>query len=174
MKKAGIGAFFAGAVLALALTAGSPAAAQQVKELGDFQDWSAYSYESNGQTICFMSSSPTQARGNYTRRGDIFTMVTHRPERGTRDVVSVEAGYTYKDGSTVTVDVDGDDFTLFTQGGNAWAQAADIDAALVRRMKAGLKMVITGTSSRGTLTTDTYSLRGFTAAYDAISKACPA
>jgi len=39
-------------------------------------------------------------------------------------------------------------------------------------MRAGLTMVVKGTSSRGTLTTDTYSLRGFTAAYDAMQKAC--
>jgi hypothetical protein len=33
-------------------------------------------------------------------------------------------------------------------------------------------MIVKGTSSRGTLTTDTYSLSGFTAAFNAISKAC--
>ena len=39
-------------------------------------------------------------------------------------------------------------------------------------MKGGKAMVVKGTSSRGTLTTDTYSLAGFTAAYAAIGKAC--
>ena len=39
-------------------------------------------------------------------------------------------------------------------------------------MKGGLAMIVAGISSRGTLTTDTYSLNGFTAAYDAITKAC--
>ena len=33
-------------------------------------------------------------------------------------------------------------------------------------------MVVKGTSSRDTLTTDTYSLIGFTKAYRAIGKAC--
>jgi hypothetical protein len=33
-------------------------------------------------------------------------------------------------------------------------------------------MIITGFSSRGTKTIDTYSLSGFTAAYTAIGKAC--
>ncbi len=164
-----LGALLVGACL----LAAAPASAQSVQELGSFQDWSAYTYDSGGQKICFMSSNPTDAKGNYTRRGDIFTMVTHRPARGTRDVVSVEAGYTYKDGSSVNVDVDGNGFSLFTQGGNAWAPDADTDGALVKAMKAGVKMVIKGTSSRGTVTTDTYSLRGFTAAYDAISGACP-
>ncbi len=39
-------------------------------------------------------------------------------------------------------------------------------------MKAGSNLVVKASSSRGTDTTDTYSLSGFTAAYNAISKAC--
>ena len=39
-------------------------------------------------------------------------------------------------------------------------------------MKNGNKLKITGYSSRGTKTTDTYSLMGFTAAYNHISKSC--
>ena len=39
-------------------------------------------------------------------------------------------------------------------------------------MKKGNRMVVKGTSSRGTLTTDTFSLKGFTKAYGAIGKAC--
>ena len=38
-------------------------------------------------------------------------------------------------------------------------------------MKGGLAMIVAGISSRGTLTTDTYSLNGFPAAYDAIPRA---
>ncbi|MEJ2015625.1 MAG: hypothetical protein P8X61_08410, partial [Limibacillus sp.] len=61
-------------IAAMTLTAGvaafsGGAAAQSVEEIGSFQDWSAYSSSSEGQKICFMSSNPTQARGNYTRRG---------------------------------------------------------------------------------------------------------
>ena len=157
---------------AAALLGGAPASAQSVQELGVFQDWGAYTFKEGGQTVCFMSATPQSAKGNYTRRGDVSTMVTHRPSRGSRDVVSVVAGYTYKQGSTVELDVDGQDFALYTNEGNAWADD-QTDKSLVRAMKAGVEMVIKGTSSRGTLTTDSYSLRGFTAAYDAISKACP-
>ena len=33
-------------------------------------------------------------------------------------------------------------------------------------------MIVRGTSARGTLTADTYSLGGFTAGHEAINKAC--
>jgi len=39
-------------------------------------------------------------------------------------------------------------------------------------MKGGNRMVVYGTSSRGTKTTDTYSLSGFTAMKKRIDKAC--
>ena len=39
-------------------------------------------------------------------------------------------------------------------------------------MKAGKQLIVRGTSSRGTATTDTYSLAGFSAALAAIDKAC--
>jgi len=39
-------------------------------------------------------------------------------------------------------------------------------------MRAGGELVVKGVSTRGTLTTDTYSLKGFTAAWKAINTAC--
>jgi len=43
---------------------------------------------------------------------------------------------------------------------------------LVDAMKKGERLIIEGTSSKGTLTKDTYSLKGFSAAYRAISSKC--
>jgi hypothetical protein len=40
-------------------------------------------------------------------------------------------------------------------------------------MQSGSQMIVTGISGRGAKTSDTYSLLGFTAAYNAINKACP-
>jgi hypothetical protein len=39
-------------------------------------------------------------------------------------------------------------------------------------MRDGKQMVVKGVSSRGTKTTDTYSLAGVSQAYDAINEAC--
>jgi hypothetical protein len=64
-------------------------------------------------------------------------------------------------------------FALFGQGEQAWTRDGNGDAQLVKAMRAGATMVVKGTSARGTLTTDTYSLKGVSAALDAIDKACP-
>ena len=39
-------------------------------------------------------------------------------------------------------------------------------------MKKGLELKVTGESSRGTVTNDTYTLNGFTAAYNKLIEEC--
>ena len=147
----------------------SPARAETV--IGVFNDWSAFTEIEGGRKTCYIGSVPKKSAGNYTQRDPTFVIVTHRPAEGTRDEVSVRAGYTYQQASSVTVTIDRNPFRLWTQGGHAWANTPD-DPKLVAAMRRGNAMVVKGTSTRGTLTTDTYSLTGFTAAYNAASRAC--
>jgi hypothetical protein len=120
-----------------------------------------------------MASSPTRDEGRYTRRGDIFVSVTHRPKERSFDVVSFVAGYTFQSGSQVEVRIGNRTFTnLFTDRDKAWALNDAADRELVAAMRAGERMIVRGTSSRGTATKDTYSLRGFTAAHRAINAKC--
>lgn len=156
-------------MLALALAA-LPAAADEL--LGEFEAWDAAVTEVNGNKVCFISSPPEKAEGDYEQRGPVTTFVTHWPSQDKRDEISIKAGYTYKEDSLVTVQIGGNKWELWTDGDRAWAFDAGDEKALVRAMKGGLEMLVKGTSSRGTLTTDTYSLKGFTAAYEAISEAC--
>ena len=86
--------------------------------------------------------------------------------------VGFTAGYAYQKDSEAVVEVDGKKFTLFTHQDGAWAADAKADNALVQAMMKGRRLVIHGTSSRGTKTVDTYSLIGFTRAHKAIGKAC--
>ena len=150
----------------------APAAAQDPRLIDTFGSWSAFVRTEAGKKVCYMGSVPEKEKGKYQRRGDTFVLVTHRPAEKRFDVVSVEAGYTYKEGAEVTVLIGGQGYPMFTSGGVAWARDAKADRALVGAMKRGLEMVVKGTSSRGTLTEDTYSLTGYTAAHAAIAKAC--
>ena len=91
------------------------------------------------------------------------------PRPGFHDV---PAGHQH-DGIEVALTVDDNkNFRLFTQGETAWAKDADTDKALVTAMRSGSRMVVKGTSTRGTLTTDTYSLSGFSRAYERASREC--
>lgn len=164
--------FHTALLAATVLFAGVGVAAAAQKALGSFGDWSAIADEDNGKKLCYVGSVPKKSEGKYTSRDETHVLITHRPADKVTGEVSVTAGYTYKEGIPVELDIDGKKFKLFTRGGNAWAADAAADKTIVSAMKSGQEMIVRGTSSRGTLTTDTYSLSGFTAAYNAITSAC--
>ena len=156
--------------LFIMLVGATPASAELLVESGD---WAAYKEKNSGGTVCFASSEPTKAKGAYKKRGDIFAIVTHQPQENTVNEVSFQAGYTYKKGVDINAKIDTKkSFKLFTQGESAWTYDKKSDEAMVTAMKRGTTMVVKGISSRGTKTTDTYSLKGFTKALKTAAKAC--
>lgn len=154
-----------GAIVALT----APAAAKQI---GTFKDWSAHAEGKAKSKTCWIYSEPVKDEGKYKKRGRIYMLVTHRPAEKTSNQVQFTAGYTFKKGSSVRVAIGSKKFELFTNGDTAWARSAKDDRALVAAMRRGANMIVTGQSSRGTRTKDTYSLSGITAAHKAIGKAC--
>lgn len=161
-------------VFALAVAASSPAVAKTVKPrlLVQDGDWKAYVLTENNQKVCYMVSEPKKMEGKYSTRGKVYALVTHRPSEDTKDVFSYIAGYSYKAGATVKLKIDGQSITLFTQGDTAWAEDPQTDKKISGLIRSGSKLTVQGTSSRGTLTTDTFSLKGSGVAYKAISKEC--
>ena len=154
----------------LALAAGWAEAAP--KFIAGNDHWGAYQSGAGSKRTCFVHGAPEKSRGKYTRRGKTYLQVTHRPGEKERHVASVTAGYIYKKGSGVELVVDGRKFSLFTHGDTAWGKDEKTDREIVRALKKGKKATVKGRSSRNTLTTDSYSLAGFTKAYRAASKAC--
>lgn len=159
--------------LAALLFATSSIAANVPTEIGEYGDWTAYTYKDGKNLVCYMASTPKKDEGNYKKRGDIYAVVTHRPADKSYNVVNFVAGYDYKNGSNVTVKIGTTTFhNLFTNGENAWAPDSTTDKQLIDAMKRGERMIVEGISARGTKTKDTYSLSGFTGAYKAISTKC--
>ena len=168
--------------VAAAMMLGGAAEAQVKRNLlGSYKKWDAF-VETDPEygKACYMASSPdkTAASKANVRRGEIYITVTHRKKYGVKNQVNVVFGYPMAEKATVTLSVDGRGSTeFFTQkddGGNStgWAWDDKGDSDMVARMKRGNSLVVKGASARGTRTTDTYSLSGFTAAYNAITKAC--
>ncbi len=150
----------------------TPAAAEQGPFLGAFGDWEAFAEGNGAKRLCYITSLPKKDEGKYKKRGNIQAFVTHEPGAKIRGQVSFASGYTHKKGSNVRVQIGKRSFTLFTQGDRSWPRDGKGDRSMVSAMKAGSSMTVRGTSSRGTRTKDTYSLKGFTAAYGKINAAC--
>lgn len=159
-------------ICALIFTAGL-ANAETPKVLGEYGDWTAWTYNEGKNLICYMSSTPKKDEGKYTKRGDIYAVVTNRPAENAFDEVSFVAGYTFKPQAAFTIKIGNQLFNkTFTEGDKAWTVSSDEDKKLITAMKRGDRMLVEGVSSRGTMTKDTYSLKGFSSAYQAISSKC--
>jgi len=163
------------ATLGASLFGATVAWAAGPKLIGTFSSWTAYVVEDDQGKHCFVYSEPTEAKGKYTRRGKVSVSVSHRPKAKVRNEISFSAGYDYKPESEVELAIDGSKrFTLFVDGGTAWAPDGKVDSEIRRAIEKGSKMTITGQSKRGTRTTDTYSLSGTTAALKQIDRECGA
>ena len=173
MKKF-LGAVGAGLLIGLAISGASHAQTRVDAK----KDWSVFEAGDGGQKVCWIVSQPTDKkalRGGKevdVNRGDIFLMVAVRPSDKVKNEVSFLSGYPFRKGSKVKVTVGSSNYTLFTDGENAWTPSPADDDALTNAFRRGSSARVEGVSSRGTTTVDTFSLSGFTAAMDSASGRC--
>jgi len=171
--------FRAGIVVFLAAAVALGAAEAQTQTRVDAsKDWSVFQAGAEAQKICWIVSKPTTwsaYRGGKkveVRRGDIFLMVSIRPADGVVNEVSFLGGYPFKPGSKVAVKVGTEDYSMFTEGENAWAPSPADDAKLIEAFRRGANAKLEAVSARGTKTIDTFSLSGFTAALESAASLC--
>ena len=166
---------FGGAVFALAAT-GVFAQETSDNRVAARTDWSVF-VEDN-PTECWAVSSPKETvntkdnRVVAVRRSEILLFVSYRPGSNVNGEVSFTGGYPFAGGSTVRLQIGDSSFELFTTGENAWPASSADDAKIITAMKRGAQAVVTGRSSRGTVTRDTFSLLGFTAALEEAENRC--
>ena len=135
-------------------------------------NWDALTEKQKGKLVCSIGSEPIKKTGKYKKRDQTYILVTHRPNSKSFNVISVLAGYTFRKNSEASIKIGKKETKLFTDAGHAFAYDSKDDNDLVKSMIKGTTMIFKGISSRGTKTTDTYSLSGFSAAYKAINSAC--
>ena len=130
---------------------------------------------------CYIVSQPTSTvarRGGQNvqvNRGDIRMFVRFNPGESVRNEVSFTGGYPFDQSTPVKVAIGSESFDLTPGPGDAsgWAwPAAEDDARIVAAMRRGSTATVTGVSTRGTTTVDTFSLSGFTAAVNEAESRC--
>ncbi|AJE44753.1 invasion associated locus B family protein [Celeribacter indicus] len=161
-----------------ALAAGHAVAQESSNQVASNTDWYVFE-EANPSKQCWVVSKPKETvntdeagRIKSVRRGEILLFVSYAPSNGVKGQISFAGGYPFASGSEVTLDIGGTSFALFTDGETAWAATAADDEKIVASMKRGAAATLTGHSSRGTVTKDTFSLLGFTASVEEAAKRC--
>lgn len=187
-------AFFRGGLMPLvALTAvilapaavaqsGKPAAASNIGGatphlIGQFGDWAAYTAAPGNRPVCFALSKPTSGQTSPANRRDesmvVYMFISTRPKEKVKDEVSIlVTGYAFKPGSDATATIGSANFALYTQNDGAWIKNAAEEARMVDAMRKGADLVVKATTSRGTETTDNFSLKGIAEALDRVAQQC--
>ena len=107
-------------------------------------DWSVF--VAGAPKECYIVSPPTSSAATRdgkpveVQRGDVRLFVAFRPGENVSNEVSFTGGYPFRDGSTVTLAVGSDSFTLTPGAGDAgewaWTDPAD-DGKVVAALKRG-------------------------------------
>jgi hypothetical protein len=164
------------AMAALSMAVSPAAAVESATLLGVFDSWSAYSAGDGAAKTCYILSKPRAVQPRGARRGPIYLMVSDWPARKAKAEPQIVYGYPTKEGDSASLGIGGDKFTFFMRNvqedGSGWLQSLADNPKLIDDMRGGVTAVAKGLSKRGTHTTDTYSLAGFSAALDKAHSAC--
>ncbi len=165
------------AISAMALCVAGAALAQSLTPIGAAVDWTVFQDPSNSK-YCYIVSSPTNSKAMKdgaevsVNRGDIRLYIGIK--NGATEP-SFLAGYPLANDKAVEAKIGGQVFNYFTNSSAnaeyAWP-SPNSDAQLISSMKKGSNVIVTGLSQRGTQTIDTFSLSGFTAAYNKAVETC--
>ena len=137
------------------------------KMIGRYDDWTAATHTESGQPVCYAFTRVQSSAPALPGRGPVVLTVTERPSG--RDAVAIEAGFAYAANATVTLQVDQKGLDFYTSGRNAFAR--DGKAAVAAFTK-GSRAIARSPAPHEV--TDSFSMKGFSQAYAAIVKACPA
>ena len=150
----------------------SQSAANEVKKIGKYKDWESMVVIEDTGKVCFAQSSPILQSPKSNSKRDAKLFIAFRPVDQIINEVSVTAGYEFNS-NTVIAQSGKNKFKFdIKEQGFAWIADNKIEFRMIKRMKKGSRIMITGYNQKGSQTIDHYSLLGFTKAYNSIKKAC--
>ena len=146
--------------------------AEEIKKIGKYKDWEALILTEATGKVCFAQSIPIlQAPKSNKRDAKLF--IAFRTAEKIINEVSVTAGYEFNNNNSVTATSGKNKFKFdIKEQGFAWIADTKVEFRMIKRMKKGSRIMITGYNQKGSQTIDHYSLLGFTKAYNATKKAC--
>jgi hypothetical protein len=139
------------------------------EQLGSYGEWGAYAAQNGRSRTCYALGQPKERTPKAKLKdASAYIFISTRPAENIHNEVAINLGYPTKDGSAAVADIDGDSYELITKGTNAWVKDQSREKEFVGAMRGGAKLIVKAASSKGTTTTDSYSLKGLS---DALARA---
>tara|TARA_Y100000590_G_C15309394_1_gene859544 strand:+ start:27 stop:542 length:516 start_codon:yes stop_codon:yes gene_type:complete len=145
---------------------------EEVKKIGKFKDWEAISINNESGLVCFAQTKPVLQSPKKNPR-DARLFVTFRPNEKILDEISITAGYEFNNKNSILAKSGKHKYKFdIAQKNFAWIADNKQEKKMIKTMKKGSRIMITGYNQKGSQTIDHYSLLGFTKAYNIAKKSC--
>ena len=127
---------------------------------------------SKSEDWCYIGSLPIKSDlPESKKRGENYILV-YKIIGSDENIIQIEAGYQYNLDKDIIVKIDSTSFSFYSTEDSNETAWTDDDPKVIYAMKKGLDLILSGQSSRGTITNDTYTLKGFTSAINKLNKDC--
>lgn len=138
---------------------------EKPEQLGSYGEWGAYAAQNGRNRTCYALGQPKERNPKAKLKDSAaYIFISTRPAENIHNEVAINLGYATKDGSAAVADIDGDSYELITKGTNAWVKDQSREKEFVGALRGGAKLIVKASSSKGTSTTDSYSLKGLSEA----------
>ena len=146
--------------------------AEEVKKIGKFKDWETLVIKKDSELVCFAQTKPVlQSPKNNPREARLF--VAFRPNEKIIDEISITSGYQFNNKNSIIAKSGKNKYKFdMSQENFAWIADKKKEKKMIKTMKKGSRIMLTGYNQKGSQTIDHYSLLGFTKAYGAAKKNC--
>ena len=150
----------------------SKTVAEDLKKVGKFKDWEVMVMSEVSGKVCFAQSAPVLQAPKKNKR-DARLFIAFRPGEKISNEISATAGYEFNKKNTVLATSGNNKFKFdIKQQGFAWMTSNKKEKIMIKVMKKGSRIMLSGYNEKGSQTIDHYSLLGFTKAYNTAKKAC--
>ena len=139
------------------------------RSLGKYGEWQAAIHGDGDAATCFLFTRAEASAQHIPGRSDVVLSVTRRPH--SHDVVALSAGFALSGHEDAPLQAGGTKMLFYIAGRSAFARD---NAAAIASFGHELSITAKLAGPRGITATDRFSLKGFSIAYAAMMKACPA
>ena len=147
--------------------------AEEIKKILKNKDWETYVVKNESGKICFAQSIPILQAPKINPRREARLFVTFRPNEKISDEISITSGYEYNKKNSITARSGKYKYKFdVSQENFAWMADNKKEKKMIKTMKKGSRIMVTGYNQKGSQTIDHYSLLGFTKAYNSAKKSC--
>ena len=141
--------------------------AEKLKKIGKYKDWETLVLIKDNELTCFAQTKPVLQSPKANKR-EARLFVSFRPNDKIADEISTTSGYEFNSQNSILATSGKKKYKFdIVQENFAWIADNKIEKKMIKTMKKGSRIMVTGYNKSGSQTIDHYSLMGFSKAYGA-------